>query len=215
MEKLFFHTDIHSHVCPGIDDGARSSAFGADIVEGLVSLGIRNIVATPHVMEDVFPNTERIISYSFGRLKAEIERRGIEVNMAHSAEYRIDEFMMSQLETVGLNPLPGGYLLLENAWTQEPFGLDSTLFDIQNRTDYHIILAHPERYQYYHDARERYGELREKGVLFQLDLLSFAGHYGKACKSMAEWMLEHDLIDFLGSDAHNVGHVEEIRRFME
>lgn len=76
-------------------------------------------------------------------------------------------------------------------------------------------MAHPERFPYYTDRKERFKQLHNAGALFQVNLMSFTGYFGRRALSNAEWLLNNDLIDFLGSDIHNMEHVEIIRDFIK
>ena len=88
------------------------------------------------------------------------------------------------------------------------------IFDLKVK-DYTPILAHPERYVYYwgHN-RHRYKELHELGLLFQINLLSLAGYYGKHEKSAAEWLIDNYLVDFIGSDIHGMRHIDAIDAYL-
>lgn len=213
-QKLFFHTDIHSHVCPGIDDGAPTLSKSVELVKGMAALGITKMIVTPHVTDETFPNTPEIIDSSFNRLCSKLTDENISMELEYSAEYRIDDLFLTQLRNGLIKPLPNDYILVENSWLQEPFNLDEILFSIQ--TDYGLrpILAHPERYVYYQGNRRQYADLHRKGILFQVNLLSLAGHYGKECKSTAEWLLEENMVSFLGSDLHREAHIQAIRRYI-
>lgn len=213
-EKLFFSTDIHSHVCPGIDDGSPSPEHSVEIVEGMASLGIRKMIVTPHVAEEMFENDSRIITQAHERLRNALADAGVDMPTGVSAEYRIDELTISQLEAGDVLPLPGNYLLVECPWLQEPVNLEGFFFDLQNRFGYRPILAHPERYPYLQANRSRYTDIRRLGVLFQTNILSLAGYYDKACRSTAEWLLDHEMVDLLGSDAHRRSHVIAIDAYV-
>ncbi|MFK7946523.1 MAG: CpsB/CapC family capsule biosynthesis tyrosine phosphatase, partial [Saprospiraceae bacterium] len=73
------------------------------------------------------------------------------------------------------------------------------------------ILAHPERYTYYAKNFERFQDLKSRGCKLQLNLLSLTGHYGKEVKDLAIRMLNDNLYDFVGTDTHNLGHVEKLK----
>lgn len=182
--ELFFHTDIHCHLIPGIDDGQREADGGADLVAHEKEWGIERIIATPHVTQDTFENTPATIEPAFNKLKEAVARRGVEIELLHSAEYRMDAFFTSQLEQGLVKPMPNNYLLVENSFIQEAWNLDKMLFDLKMR-GYKPILAHPERYVYYFPKKERYRNLHDAGTLFQINLLSLAGNYGKEVKQMA------------------------------
>lgn len=212
--RLFYFTDIHSHVCPGIDDGAQNIEKAVALVSGMADLGITHMIVTPHVTDETFPNTPDIIAESYNNLTEAVKRAGIKMQFNHSAEYRIDDLLFYLLEKRLISPLPNNYILIENSWYQEHLKYEEILFQLQNNYGLRPILAHPERYTYYQSNPTRYSTLHDNGLLFQINLLSFAGHYGKTCKATAEWMLANNLIDFVGSDLHRLEHLEVIRKFI-
>lgn len=91
--------------------------------------------------------------------------------------------------------------------------MDELMFDVQLK-GLTPILAHPERYDYYGRKKDRYTKLHDAGVLFQVNLLSFTGYFGGRAHDTAQWLLEHDYIDFLGSDMHNRQHAEILKDFI-
>lgn len=212
--KLFYSTDIHSHLCPGIDDGAPDLSTAVKLATALCEFGVTNMIITPHVTDEIFPNTTRRIAESFECLVDEIAKSEINLNLTYSAEYRIDDLFLARLKARDIIILPNNFVLVENSWHQEISNLDELLFSIQ--TDYGLrpILAHPERYHYYQLNKPRLSELHSKGVCFQVNILSLAGRYGKLCKQTAEWLLTNNMIDFVGSDIHHQGHIDDIRRYL-
>lgn len=212
---LFYQTDVHSHVCPGIDDGAKSSRQALELVSEMHKLGIRRMITTPHVTDETFPNNPDTINIAFEKLKKAVETVGLDMKLDHSAEYRIDELLYKYLDTGQVEPLPNNYILVENSWIQEPYSLDSFLFKLQADYGLKPILAHPERYRYYQGDHRRLKQIHEKGILFQVNLLSLAGHYDKTCKQTAEWLLENDYVDFVGSDLHRSAHIESYQRYIK
>ena len=210
--ELFFHTDIHCHLVPGIDDGQRDAEGGADLVSHEKDWGIRRIITTPHVTQDTFENTPETISAAFARLKEAVEKRGVDIELQHSAEYRMDGFFNTQLEKNLANPMPNNYLLVENSFIQEAWNLDKMLFELKMR-GYKPILAHPERYSYYFSRKERYRQLHEAGTLFQVNLLSLAGYYGKDVRQVADYLIDNDMVDFIGSDMHHLKHCKAIEDY--
>ncbi len=167
LPELFWHTDLHSHVCPGIDDGAQSVERSVQLVEGMAALGFTRMIVTPHVTDETFPNTPADIAASYLSLTEHCLQAGINMDFNCSAEYRVDELLKHYLETGQVRPLPGNYLLVENSWFQEPFGLDGFLFELRSVYGLIPVMAHPERYPYYQRHRERYAELHANGILFQ------------------------------------------------
>jgi tyrosine-protein phosphatase YwqE len=109
-------------------------------------------------------------------------------------------------------PYPKNYLLIENSFIQEPWNLDDLIFSLTVK-GFKPILAHPERYIYYHSHTKRYNEVHQNAK-FQINLLSLAGYYGKNVKKMAEWLIENDLVDFIGTDLHGQRHIECLREYL-
>ncbi|WP_336595112.1 CpsB/CapC family capsule biosynthesis tyrosine phosphatase [Bacteroides acidifaciens] len=214
QSHLFFKTDIHCHLIPGIDDGAAVASEGADLVEQEREWGIERIICTPHITEDTFENTPEIISDAFAKLKAELDARGTDISLEYSAEHRLCPFFFSELEKGHIRPFPNNYLLVENSFLQETWNMDQVIYDLAIK-GYKPVLAHPERYQYYIQNRDRYMQLHRSGLLFQVNLLSLAGYYGKAQRQVAEWLIDKEMVDFIGSDMHNKRHAEAIGHYMQ
>lgn len=212
-ETLFFHTDIHSHILPGIDDGARSVDRSVDLVKRMMGWGLNRLIVTPHVTEDTFENTPETVAKAFTILHSALDAEGIEIDISNSAEYRIDDFFMRQVEGATIMPYPNNYLLVENSFVQEPWDLDQILFKLQMK-GFKLILAHPERYRYYHTKRDRYRRIHDSGTLFQINVLSLAGYYGKEEKKMAESLIEAGMVDLVGTDLHHSSHADCIDRYI-
>lgn len=211
--KLWYSTDIHSHVIPGIDDGSPDADTSLQLINRMRNWGISRIIASPHVTDETFMNTKETITPAFEALKHALNRAGDTMPVSHTAEYRIDELLMQNIADNTLMPYPNNYLLIENSYLQEPWNLDQLLFDLQVR-GLKPIMAHPERFTYYHQRRQRYHELHDAGALFQINVLSLAGYYGKPEKHMAEYLIENDLVDFCGTDLHHFRHADAIDKYL-
>lgn len=215
LPELFWHTDVHSHVCPGIDDGSRSREESVELVRGMWELGFRSMIVTPHVTGGRFHNTPQTLFNSFQDLYDAVKTADVMMPLAYSAEYRVDDLFFDFLERGILRPLPGGkYVLIEFGWSQPPADIEGLVYRI--RSDYGLIpiLAHPERYYYYQQQPENYKRLHDCGLMFQINLLSLASFYDKACKQTAEWLLSKQMVDFVGSDLHYLSQVEAIHRYL-
>lgn len=211
--ELPFHTDIHCHVVPGVDDGSPDAKTSADLIEAMQGWGIRRIIASPHVTQYTFENDSATIEPAMQALQAELDSRGNAIAVSHSAEYRLDELFLRRLESNDLMLLPDDHILIENSFLQEPWNLDQLVFDLQVR-NLRPILAHPERYAYYYNRKERYAELHSTGLAFQINLLSLAGHYGKAEQKIAEHLIAEGLVDFIGTDLHRRSHAASIDAYL-
>ena len=213
--ELFWTTDVHSHVCPGIDDGAGTVEMAVELVGGMYDMGFRRMITTPHITDEVFPNTAESIGNSFSILTSALDQSGVGMEMDVAAEHRIDDLFYSMLRENSVRLLPGGkHILIENAWSGEPYGLDALIKNLIKEHGLIPVLAHPERYEYYHHNRDRFADLHKKGVKLQINLLSLSGHYGKEFKKTAEQLLSSGLVSFVGSDLHRQSHIVSIRKYL-
>ena len=210
---LFYHTDVHSHILPYVDHGAQHTQMGIDLLKAEMKMGISRVVLTSHVTSEVFENTNDSLTQAFIPFQEAVKEAGIDIQLHLSAEYRIDEFWRKQYEEGKILPMPGNYLLLENSFYQELIGSEQIMFDLNCR-GYHPILAHPERYPYYAQDKDRYTAMHQSNVLFQVNILSFTGYFGHTARETAFWLLNHDLVDFLGSDIHHHKHAKIIKDYL-
>ena len=211
--QLCFNTDIHCHILPGIDDGSPDVTTSVELIERMKSWGITRIIATPHSTQASFENTPETMGNALALLKAELDKSQIEIDITHSAEYRIDEYFTTQLSNGNIVPMPNNYILVENSFIQEPWNLDQLLFDLKVK-GYKPILAHPERYMYYYAKKDRYKAIHSTGTKLQLNLLSIAGYYGKEEKRIAMELITNGLVDFIGTDLHNHRHADAIEAYL-
>ena len=207
IEPFNLATDIHSHILPGIDDGAKDMEVSLNILRGLSDLGLKKVWLTPHVKENIYPNTFESISTAFEKFSARVAESGININMDIAAEYYIGPGFLKKLESNDkLLTMKDKYLLVEVSMGQEPLFIFETLYAIIEH-GYIPILAHPERYIYYHHKKDVYDKLKKHGCLFQMNLFSVAGYYGKAVKTAASRLLESGYYDFTATDIHNVSQL--------
>lgn len=205
-------TDIHCHIIPGVDDGSPDLETSVELIDRMRGIGLQRIFASPHVTDSVFENTEETLAGPLAELNAALQAKD-GFSIERHAEYRLDDFFVEQLKKGAIKALPGNYILVENSWLQEPWNLEQVCYDIKLK-GFTPILAHPERYAYYQHKRERYRDLHASGLLFQINLLSLADHYGGEERDTAEWLIENGLVDFLGSDIHRHRHLDSIENYL-
>ena len=211
--KLFYTTDMHSHILPGVDHGSQSVADSLEMLKAELDMGITRVICTSHVTAETFENTPETLNAAYNLLKQAVEEEGLPIELYVSAEYRIDEYWTKQYESGNLLPMPGNRILLENSFMQELIGIDEMMFNLQVE-GYFPILAHPERYRYYYDRKERYKALHSASVKFQVNLLSLAGYFGKGAREISLWLIQNNLCDMFGSDMHSVEHAEIIKDYI-
>ena len=202
-------TDMHSHFIPAIDDGSDSVETSVTLIKGLVELGYKNIITTPHVMSDHYPNSSEDILNGLESVRKRLHTEGVNVTLNAAAEYYMDEYFLNLLNTQPLLTLWDNYVLVEMSFYSPPRGWEDYFFKIALK-GYQPILAHPERYPYFHKSYVEYAEIKEKGVALQVNLLSLAGYYGESVKKTAFRLLDDKLIDYIGTDAHHVRHIGTI-----
>lgn len=212
-QPLFFETDIHCHVLPGIDDGSPDVDTSVQLVENMQKWGVKRIIASPHVTFGTFPNTPQTADDAMQTLQQALTERGNPLVLMHSAENRIDDMLLENMENDTLMTLPGDLILIENSFIQEPWTIDQIVFQLQLK-GLTPILAHPERYSYYYARKDRYRKLHDLGLQFQVNVLSLAGAYGRDEKQMAEYLIEQNLVDYLGTDIHCQKHIEIIETYL-
>lgn len=202
--------DIHSHLIPGIDDGSQSMEESIELIRGMKEMGYRKLITTPHIQNDKFKNNAEIILSGLDNVKRELDKNKIEIEIEAAAEYLIDDGFLDKLRNGKLMTFGDNYLLVELSYYSEPFNLKNIFFELQT-SGYKVILAHPERYIYWHNNLDVYDELRNRGIYLQLNINSLTGWYSKESKQVAEKLINKNLISLLGSDTHNTVYLNELR----
>lgn len=203
--------DMHSHLIPGIDDGARDMDDALQLIRGLIDLGYRKLITTPHVLVDYYPNTPVTIGGGYEAVRAELKKQDIGVAFRAAAEYLMDDHFITLLETnQPLLTLKDKMVLVELSFAVPAINLKEILFQVQLK-GYQPVLAHPERYLYFGANKGWYEQLKDAGCLFQLNLLSIKGYYGKGAQELAQYLIRKKYIDLLGTDLHHQKHLENLR----
>lgn len=200
-------TDMHSHILPGIDDGAPDLETSINLIKELKKLGYKKLIATPHIMSDIHPNTPEIIKEKLEIVKNEVRNQEIDIEIEAAAEYLLDENFETILDNKNWLLFGDKYILVELSFIAPPRNLESYIFRLRTH-GLTPVLAHPERYLYFVEEYYRYGRLKEMGCKFQINLLSLTGYYGREVKSNALKLLRKNWVEFLGSDCHSMKHVE-------
>lgn len=206
----FLGIDIHSHLIPGIDDGADTMDTSLQLIRSLKDLGFKHLVATPHIMSDLYPNTRNNILEGLSRLTKAVEEASIDIKIEAAAEYYMDENFEHIIQNDELLTLPHNRVLVEMSFVTAPPNLFHYIFKLQTK-GYKPVLAHPERYLFLKNRFSEYHRLKEYGCEFQLNILSLMGYYGKSIQDTAFKLLKNKLVDYLGTDLHHHRHAELLR----
>jgi protein-tyrosine phosphatase len=205
-------TDIHSHLIPGIDDGAKDIETSMELIRGFVQLGYKKIITTPHVLWEIYPNTPEIITRGVEELRARIAKENLNIELHAAAEYFIDEHFEEEVKNKKpLLCISGNMVLVEFSMLTAPIDLQKVIFELQMQ-DYQPVLAHPERYTYLSRTKSVYEDLKIAGCFFQLNLLSITGYYGRTVQDLAEYLLKNNYYDLAGTDLHHAQHLLALKK---
>ena len=204
-------TDMHSHILPGIDDGAPDVEASVELVKGLMELGVTHSIATPHVISDMYRNTPETIGKALAELRSALEERGINYKVDAAAEYMMDAAFFEMIKNnEPLLTIKDNIILTEFSFGSIPDNPKQMSFNIIT-AGYNPILAHPERYGYFHNNYKAYHFLKELGFMLQVNLLSLGGHYGPGVEKAAKYIIKNGLATFVGTDMHHVRHLEGLK----
>lgn len=210
----FIGADMHNHLLPGIDDGSPDVETSLKLAEGLINLGYKKLICTPHVLADVHPNNRQTIEAAYQKLKASAQDSFPELSLDFAAEFMVDfDFEQIVKERKLLCFGPEKYVLIEMSYLVESPNLRNMIFALLT-SGFQPILAHPERYMYLHHQFHEYEILRDAGCDLQLNLLSLSGYYGVPVKRMAEKLLDRGLISWLGTDMHHERHLDALQKMV-
>ena len=202
---------MHSHLLPGIDDGSPDLETSLYLIKGMMDLGYTKLITTPHIMWDMYKNTHEIILEKLGLLRNAVKTAGLNVEINAAAEYFLDENTENLLKNnIPLLPISGKMVLVEFSMAYPTHSLKDMLFEMQMQ-NYMPVIAHPERYLYLEKNKSLYDELKDLGCLFQLNLLSIGGYYGKSAQQLGEYLIKKGYYDLVGTDLHGQRHLNALQ----
>lgn len=202
------YLDIHNHILPGIDDGAASIEDTDALIAGMKELGISNAVATPHTFFGRWDNTAQSIHTAFEKQSTQAIDPHFIVRGA--SEYMLDPRLIARAQNEPLLCLKDNHLLVELNLFTCPMDLYELLFELKIK-GYKIIIAHPERYVYFHNNIQKFEKLKDFDVDFQMNLLSLTGYYSKSILQCTQQLLDNNFYDFTGTDIHHAQHIERLK----
>ncbi len=203
---------MHSHILPGIDDGSPDIATSLELIRGLNKLGIKKSITTPHIIGDLYRNTPHTINKALQQTKDACAAEGIDIELSAAAEYMLDDHFMALLKNgEPLLTIHSNIILTEQSYASPNNKLEETVFEIITG-GYNPIMAHPERYGYYHKNYDNYHRLKELGFILQVNLLSLTGYYGGAVAKAAKYIMTHELADYVGTDLHHAKHLAALQQ---
>lgn len=215
-------TDVHSHLVPGVDDGAPDMTSALALISRLHHLGFERLVTTPHIMSDLYPNTPDILQPRFHELKREVAKRFPSLTLTLAAEYFLDTSFIELLENPDklltfpcVDPLNGDkheMLLFEFAFHEAPNDelLTEAIFKMQT-SGITPVVAHCARYPYWHMDRSKLESLHSKGVILTVNAATLVGNYGELAKETANHAVDQGWIRMVCSDTHAPHHIVAVK----
>lgn len=195
--------DVHSHVLPGLDDGARDLETSFEMIRKCIHEGTDGIIVTPHYAKGRYEVGYETMLESMNALKEAIRSKGLEIELYPGQELTLDNSAVELYKNGTVRGINGSrYMLVE--LPSESLS-DSCLDMIYELGILGVVpvIAHPERYRYVQDDLRVLNSLIREGCLFQINSGSVLGSSGKAAEKTAAAMIQHGIANFLGSDAHN------------
>jgi len=194
--------DYHCHILPRIDDGPRDDRSSLAIARLLLEMGVRKVVATPHVISDVYPNTTERILGAVTELRKLLRDSGLRLEVDAGAEYYAEADLIDRIGRDDLLSFGDQrYVLFESPVEQSPMVLDEVVFGLKS-AGYTPLMAHAERYRFLQGKPEAVADLRRLGVRFQVNHPSFLLPKTSRRGEMARWLYIKGLVDELGTDMH-------------
>lgn len=206
LDFSILQTDMHSHLIPGIDDGSRSMDETIVMLAKFESLGYKKVITTPHVYSDCYKNTPEIILSGLKEVQQTAKDLGLSIQIEAAAEYYCDEYFQELIASKNLLTINGVYVLMEFPFLTEINNWKEFIFNIR-AIGYVPIIAHFERYVYWHGSVEKAKEMRQLGAKIQLNINSLTGHYGPEVKKQGERLIDAQLLDFIATDCHRIQHL--------
>ena len=207
-------TDIHSHLIPGIDDGAKSMEESISLIKQMYDLGYRKLIITPHVRYGSFDNDPTTFESKLKEVQDTLQEHNIGMKLEVGAEHTMDDSFFKCYTNGTLKHFGKcKYLLIEFSFINMLAGIKDIIFKLQTK-GYNLILAHPERYLYLTQEPAIIDYLHDAGVLFQLNILSLIGFYNKDTQKFAEELIKRDKVDIVGTDLHHQPHIEALKEVL-
>ena len=198
--------DMHSHLIPSIDDGAKDLQNSIELINALQNHGFNKIITTPHIMTDFYNNNIETITSGLKTVKEELLKQSINIKFEAAAEYFVDyDFQQKVLSGEKFLTLGDNYILIEFSFLTAPHNYLETIFQLQLK-GYKVILAHAERYPYLTESDLE--DFINRGVYLQLNILSSIGYYSNNVRERANWLINNNMISFVGTDCHNLNQTK-------
>ncbi len=196
--------DIHSHILPGLDDGAKNLETALAMARMAAQSGITDIIATPHVVDGVYDNSSETILQAVANLNTALKEHSIPIHIRAGAEYRLEPDLPRRLNARQLITLDekGRYLLVELPASMVPDYTSRILYELQ-LAGITPVMAHPERNQHFIKDTALLNTLKNSGAIMQLTAGSLTGLFGRSIEKNAWRIIDSGYLTVVASDAHS------------
>lgn len=223
------YVDLHSHILPGVDDGAQTLDDSLAMCRGLFQIGFDTIIATPHIRTAMFENFKAGLTDAYTSFCASVAGRSELPKTGLAAEYFCNDLFWQLLEREELLTYPLAEpsaneqrqtksrqraVLVETSYDQLPVRIEHRFFQMIVRS-IHPALAHPERYFFLHRDTQPIDRMLQSGVLAIMDVNALTGRYGRKTQRAAERMLLEGVYYAVASDAHRPDDLESVAKGIE
>lgn len=194
--------DIHTHLIPFVDDGAKTIEEAEVNIKRLISQGVTMAFCTPHYqLKSNFIHDVNMIKDAFYTLQKLVDDLKLEIRLFLGSELYYHRKLLDDIKN-GLALTMGDTktVLLEFSMTEETDEINEVLYNFRI-AGFQVIVAHPERYEYMKSMRD-YQELKQEGAKLQVNASSLVGHHGRHAKKWAWLLLDSGMADYIASDTH-------------
>lgn len=196
--------DLHSHILPGVDDGAADLSVSLQMARAWAADGVTTVACTPHIMPGLYHNTGPRIRQAVQNLQQVLDRENIPLHLVAGADVHIvQDFVPGLLSGRLLSLADTRYVLVEPPHHVAPLRMEEFFFTAMT-AGYVPILTHPERLTWIKSRYPLMKRLAQHGVFMQITASSLAGGFGPSAQYWAERMLDEGLVHILATDAHNM-----------
>ncbi len=202
----FIGVDMHSHLLPALDDGSQNIDDSIHFIRELHQLGYRKFICTPHIISDMYPNNKETIHPAYELVVEKLKEENINVEISYAAEFMVNSDFDKIIKDGKLLTFGKNYVLIEMSYMAASPNIKEVIFSLIMK-GLQPVLAHPERYSYYHNNYNGIQDFIDAGCLLQVNILSLSGMYGKEVKKMAEALIQDKMISFAGTDLHHDRHL--------
>jgi protein-tyrosine phosphatase len=205
--------DLHTHILPGVDDGSQIMEESLKMIRKAKAIGFQGIILTPHYMCYTYQSRVADNQKILEELKKAVKKEGLDIFLFLGNEVCYHTDVINLIGTEAFTTInKSRYLLVETkSQVEDLFNLERFVFELQLKGLIPII-AHPERYRFVQKDPNVLVNMVNSGALAQMNILSLVGYYGTKAQETAEILLTHNMIHFLGSDAHNHEAYDEVKK---